>query len=134
MLHMGTTLMDKTLPCGRHLLILYLSLYSLPPSSGQGINQALEDIYSLSLLLTASGNNNMLGAFAYWQDMRQKRVDAVFDWATNNTNVQRLSEAERAKLNANNNKPQDGSGPDDMSWLYRPKLEDDVKAWIAEHL
>jgi hypothetical protein len=93
----------------------------------------LEDIYSLSLLLTASNNKNLHHALAYWQDMRQKRVDAVFDWATNNTNVQRLSEAERAKLNANN-KPQGGSGTDDMSWLYRPKLEDEVTTWIAEHL
>ena len=79
--------------------------HALPPSSGQGVNQALEDMYSLTLLLTSMGshgsvangdsadelntsNARLLDSLSSWQAMRQKRIDAIFEWATNSTNVQ----------------------------------------------
>jgi len=131
--------------------------HAVPPSSGQGVNQALEDAYLLTMLLVAtigkstnSGGEvapdvdgddarttdqtqaRLLKALQYWQEVRQKRIDAVFDWATNATNVQRLPEAERKKLLAEkkgeNEKCGDG---DDMRWLYHPKLEEEAKAWLA---
>ncbi len=120
--------------------------HGLPPSSGQGINQCLEDVYSLTLLLKSVGSIGkrensaeqprveLLEALEYWQDMRQSRVDAVFDWATNSTNVQRMSEEERKKLLSDGKIKENGAAQgDDMSWLYRPSLENDVKAWIASH-
>jgi 2-polyprenyl-6-methoxyphenol hydroxylase-like FAD-dependent oxidoreductase len=111
------------------------------PSSGQGINQALEDVYSLTLLLAATAKSSttrssvhILEALEYWQRSRQHRVDAVFDWAVNSTNVQRLSEGERKQLVAEGklNQTPSGSG-DDMSWLYQSTLEDDIRTWIKNH-
>lgn len=129
--------------------------HAVPPSSGQGVNQALEDVYSLTMLLTAvagkstsamderfstdiqsssleSTNIGLTEALSFWQTMRQGRIDAVYDWATNATNVQRLPEAERKKLLAEG-KIKDGKAGegDDMSWLYLPNLEEEAKAWLA---
>jgi len=125
--------------------------HGLPPSSGQGINQCLEDIYSLTLLLEAASSGRaetggvthepgrsqsmQMKALAYWQSMRQRRVDAVFEWATNSTNVQRMSEEDRKNLiNQYSARERVTAQVDDMSWLYQPNLEDDIKTWIAEHL
>ena len=120
--------------------------HALPPSSGQGVNQALEDIYSLTLLLMSmkepgktNGHNQaqtpnarLLHILSHWQTMRQKRIDTVFDWASNSTNVRRMPEAERKKLIAEGKiKDDNSSQADDMSWLYRPTLEEDVKTWIS---
>jgi 2-polyprenyl-6-methoxyphenol hydroxylase-like FAD-dependent oxidoreductase len=111
------------------------SVHALPPSSGQGVNQALEDVYSLTLLLTTlrdkvtvSYREAHLGALAFWQQMRQDRIDAVFDWTLNGSNVSRLPEAERKKLIAEG-KVKEG-GADDMGWLYRPVLDERIHEWI----
>ncbi|KAK5115199.1 hypothetical protein LTR85_009957 [Meristemomyces frigidus] len=129
--------------------------HAVPPSSGQGVNQALEDVYSLTMLLVSvagkpcsaaeepsntdkrtispkdPGRTRLLEALSFWQDMRQKRIDAVYDWAMNATNVQRLPETERKKLIAEGkiNDGKAGEG-DNMRWLYRPNLEEEVKVWI----
>jgi len=113
--------------------------HALPPSSGQGVNQALEDVYSLTLLLTSlhkpSGQLNGVSedsdveittALEFWQSMRQKRLDAIFDWVNGYQNVERLPEAERKKIKVEG-KEQIG---DDMSWLYRSSLESDIKEWL----
>ncbi|EMC95178.1 hypothetical protein BAUCODRAFT_530137 [Baudoinia panamericana UAMH 10762] len=121
---------------------------ALPPSSGQGVNQALEDVYSLVTLLTSlcgSGANNsisdgnglataattetLLEGLAFWQDLRQKRIDAVFDWTMNASNLQRLPEAERQRLlDAGKHK---GPG-DDMSWLYGYEVDEEIRAWVQQ--
>lgn len=112
--------------------------HALPPSSGQGVNQALEDVYSLTLLLSsvaakpaldeAGTRLEMLDALSFWQRMRQDRIDAVFDWTLNGSNVSRLPEVERKRLIAEG-KVRENQG-DDMSWLYRPVLDEQIEAWI----
>lgn len=101
--------------------------HAIPPSSGQGVNQALEDVYGLTVVLKR--NIDLLVALGRWQAMRQKRIDAVFDWATNKTNVQRLPEAERQKLIANGKvkDPKASNDFDDMRWLYDLNLEQVVE-------
>lgn len=125
--------------------------HQIPPSSGQGVNQALEDVYTLTLLLTsiaggstkANGHtlsdtkttpqaDRILDALRFWQRMRQKRVDTVTEWATNSTNVQRLPEAERKKLVAEGKIKEGKAGEgDDMSWLYQPQIEEEIRTWSA---
>ncbi|EGP86316.1 uncharacterized protein MYCGRDRAFT_72725 [Zymoseptoria tritici IPO323] len=115
------------------------SVHALPPSSGQGVNQALEDVYSLTLLLAGSRDErgketadsqraDHLAALTFWQRMRQVRIDAVFDWTVNGSNVSRLPEAERQKIMAEG-KVKEAQG-DDMGWLYRPVLDDAIHNWL----
>jgi 2-polyprenyl-6-methoxyphenol hydroxylase-like FAD-dependent oxidoreductase len=117
---------DKWYSRTGRVLLVGDAAHAIPPSSGQGVNQALEDVYGLTLILARS--SDLLSALAKWQAIRQKRIDAVFDWATNGTNVQRLPEAERQKLIAENKSknPNASNDFDDMRWLYQLNLEDEV--------
>lgn len=113
-----------------HVIILGDAAHAVPPSSGQGVNQALEDVYSLMLLLKSG--KTLLEALRFWQDIRQKRIDAVYDWATYGSNVQRLPEAERNKLLQEGNVKYSAASQDvdDMRWLYRHRLDEAIDAWI----
>ncbi|KAK4497777.1 hypothetical protein PRZ48_010430 [Zasmidium cellare] len=93
--------------------------HALPPSSAQGVNQALEDAWSLGLLLDTFSHQetSLPTALSRWQEWRQKKVDAIFEWTNNTTNVGRLPEAERRKLIAEG-KVKDTHG-NDMGWLFR---------------
>lgn len=117
--------------------------HAMPPSSGQGINQALEDVYSLTQLLSAVcdvaqtadsmhgvDQSKLLAALAFWQKIRQERIDAVFDFATNVVNVERMSEAERQKALAQGK----GVNSGDMRWLFLPQFEQQINDWVAENL
>ena len=112
------------------VIIIGDAAHAVPPSSGQGVNQALEDVYSLMLLLKSG--KDLLESLNLWQNIRQERIDAVYDWATNGNNVQRMPEAERTKLLADRKlssatTPQD---VDDMRWLYRHNLDQTIERWI----
>lgn len=111
-----------------NVLIVGDAAHAIPPSSGQGVNQALEDVYSLVLLLQKS--RDRLSALSLWQGMRQLRIDAVFGWATNSTNVQRLPEAERERLikEGKVKDPKTVENFDDMGWLYGHDLKQEVEA------
>jgi len=105
------------------VIIMGDAAHALPPSSAQGVNQALEDAYTFTLLLSSFGaldtieTSKWLAGLASWQDRRQQRIDAIFDWATNVTNVARLPADERVRLAAEG-KLKGRDGQDDMSWLY----------------
>ena len=119
-------------------------------SQGQGVNQALEDGLSLTLLLTSltsfasesetdsdtathetTPQDRLLEVLSFWQQMRQRRIDAIFEWVTNSQNVERLPEGDRKKLMAEGKiKAETLSGRDDMSWLYQPTLENEIQSWL----
>lgn len=109
------------------VLLVGDAVHALPPSSGQGVNQALEDVYTLTLLLKRS--TDLLSALTRWQSIRQTRIDAVFDWAVNGTNVQRLPEAERQRVlaEAKLRNPNVSEDRDDMRWLYSLNLDSEVE-------
>ncbi|KXT00590.1 hypothetical protein AC578_3157 [Pseudocercospora eumusae] len=126
------------------VILLGDGAHALPPSSGQGVNQALEDVYSLTLLLVSSATTNLangvkedieahsrpsfLEALDFWQRMRQDRIDAVLEWTTNTNNVSRLPEAERKRLYGEG-KIREGQG-DDTRWLFMFDIDKEVKDWL----
>ncbi|KAK5046847.1 hypothetical protein LTR84_007201 [Exophiala bonariae] len=115
------------------VVIMGDAAHALPPSSGQGINQTLEDVYTFTELLKAPNCKSWKKRLDFWQRLRQERIDAVFDWATNATNVQRMPQAERDEL-VREGKAKDANateGFDDMRWLYRPDHDSKISDWLA---
>jgi len=64
-------------PTGR-VVIMGDAAHALPPSSGQGVNQTLEDVYALTRLLEKTGvllegGTELVNVLEYWQEIRQKK-------------------------------------------------------------
>lgn len=113
--------------------------HAIPPSSAQGVNQALEDIWALGRLL-AVRDRDRISALGFWQAVRQERVDAVYEWATGKTNVMRMGKEERDRLIREGtiedpDKEMGNSGGvgfDDMAWLYRCNTDERIDHWLNE--
>ncbi|KAF2173466.1 hypothetical protein M409DRAFT_48439 [Zasmidium cellare ATCC 36951] len=116
--------------------------HALPPSSAQGVNQALEDAWSLGLLLDTlrqqpqtKGTDEveaperlLLEVLGRWQKWRQGKIDEIFEWTENTTNVGRLAEGERRKL-VEEGRVRDSHG-DEMGWLFLPGIEKGVRGFF----
>lgn len=95
--------------------------HAMPASSGQGVNQALEDAFSLAMVLSSTRMNETLSvALRFWYSWRQGKIDKVLQMAKA-TNTKRMSEAERLKLLQNQADDRSGhsqasQGP--LSWLF----------------
>ena len=109
--------------------------HGIPPSGGQGVNQAFEDTYTLSLLLSKLSSKVRLGeALKFWQTFRQERVDKVIT-LTHQMNTLRLPAAERAKALETTSWEADRkiSGEDgQLRWLYEPVLDDTILTWVSK--
>lgn len=116
--------LDKWASEKRRVIILGDAAHAIPPSAGQGINQAFEDIYIFALLLGKADKVPMQDALSYWQDYRQARVDKVL-WLNDQIVLRRMSKEERDKMPA-------GSMEEiDLGWLYLADFKKDVDSWVA---
>ena len=92
----------------------------VPPAAGQGVNQAFEDVHSLSLLMSAvaSGKVPWRDSLDWWQQYRQQRVDRTLG-LTNEMNKRRLPgwTAEEGDTI-------------DSSWLFSVDIGKDVSDWV----
>ena len=121
-------------PVGR-VIILGDSAHAIPPTAGQGANQAFEDGYTLALLLSnLSPQTTLSDAISFWQGMRQERVDQVIE-LTSQLNNMRLPTAEKEALDKASVWHEDKSQAEggQMAWLFTPQLEDKVLSWIQSH-
>ncbi|KAI1868322.1 hypothetical protein JX265_007145 [Neoarthrinium moseri] len=111
----------------RRVVILGDAAHAIPPSAGQGINQAFEDVYMLSLLLsdTAKENNKdyLAASLKWWQESRQARVDQVLE-LNKQIDLRRLPQSQDSdgleKLNF------------EVGWLYDIDLDQVVGNWLKE--
>ena len=114
------------------VIIVGDAAHAIPPSSGQGVNQTLEDVHTLTRVLKEGPDR--VKALNFWQCLRQKRVDDIYDWSMNVTNVQRLPQADRDKL-VREGKAKDGNVTkdyDDMRWLYNSTADQQINDWLRE--
>jgi len=103
--------------------------HAMPASSGQGVNQALEDAFSLAKVLSGEWNGEVLpSVLSTWQSWRQDKIDRIHEMMRV-TNLMRSSEVERSKLMQAAGKEQ--STKTDMQWLYDLDL-DTLEAKLAE--
>ena len=103
------------------VIILGDAAHAIPPAAGQGVNQAFEDVHSLSLLLAAwvrTGDRDWKQVLDWWQQYRQARVEQVTD-LTNEMSKRRLP---------------GWSGPEgqsiDSAWLFNVRIEEDVARYL----
>ncbi|PMD64129.1 putative salicylate hydroxylase [Hyaloscypha bicolor E] len=108
----------------RRVIILGDGAHAIPPSAGQGINQAFEDIYIFALLLGQVGRVDMQDALKFWQEYRQQRIEKVMELNAQ-IEFRRMTEEEKAKMPAGSMKEIE------LSWLYKPNLKAEVDSWIA---
>ena len=119
---------------GKRVIILGDAAHAIPPTAGQGVNQAFEDVYSLSLLLSKlSPKVTLEAALKFWQNYREDRVDKVLALSHQTTQL-RLPAEERAKATENTGWEADRevSGEDgQLRWLFEPVLDNVVSTWVA---
>ena len=109
--------------------------HAIPPTAGQGANQAFEDVRALATLLSMLSPEVPLDkAAAQWQTYRQARVKKVLD-LTQQMNAKRLPESERAKLPPGaiwtDQSLTRGDGGE-LRWLYDLNLAQEAESWVQE--
>ena len=116
------------------VIIVGDAAHAIPPTAGQGVNQAFEDIYSLALLLAKLSDKVRLeSALKFWQSHREERVGKVLA-LTHQMNTLRLPLKERAKAIKDSGWDEDRlSGADgQLRWLYEPRHDNIILEWIAK--
>jgi 2-polyprenyl-6-methoxyphenol hydroxylase-like FAD-dependent oxidoreductase len=106
----------------RRVVLIGDAAHAIPPAAGQGVNQAFEDVHSLSLLMAAVAKGEVAwnDALDWWQQYRQARVDRTVE-LTERMNVRRL--------------PGWMGGEGDVidsSWLFSVQIEKDVAEWVEK--
>jgi 2-polyprenyl-6-methoxyphenol hydroxylase-like FAD-dependent oxidoreductase len=110
----------------RHVVILGDAAHAIPPSAGQGINQAFEDVYIFALLLARTKITKITDALKFWQSYRQARIEKVME-------LNHQIDLRRVPKNDSEGRPREGLKPLDLRWLFEPNFEDDVNDWISEN-
>ena len=108
----------------RRVIILGDAAHGIPPSAGQGINQAFEDVYIFAQLLSQADKVDMQEALSFWQDYRQQRIEKVIS-LNNQIQLRRMSKEEQDGM------PARSMEEIELSWLYKPNLKDEVDRWVA---
>jgi 2-polyprenyl-6-methoxyphenol hydroxylase-like FAD-dependent oxidoreductase len=119
----------------KRIIIVGDAAHAIPPTAGQGANQAFEDVRALATLLAKLSPQVPLDkAATQWQAYRQARVNKVLE-LTKQMTMKRLPEAERAKLPPaafwSDDALTRGDGGE-LRWLYDPDLAEEAETWVEE--
>ncbi|ERS96230.1 FAD dependent oxidoreductase [Sporothrix schenckii 1099-18] len=125
--------LERWASAARRVILLGDAAHAIPPSAGQGINQAFEDVYMLALLLgwqskqpkQASGDGQAQAALDFWQQYRQARVDKVLE-LNRQIDLRRMPATDKAFATGV------AREPFDLAWLYKPDFKKDVEDWVAQ--
>jgi 2-polyprenyl-6-methoxyphenol hydroxylase-like FAD-dependent oxidoreductase len=114
----------------KRVILLGDAAHAMPPTSGQGAAQALEDAYSLSMLLSRSDQGvNFEAAIEWWQNYRMDRTERVLE-LTQLLNEKRRPLANQRNLDGDWKGREEGNERRQQGWLYMPDVREDTLAWI----
>ncbi|KAJ5671253.1 hypothetical protein N7507_000380 [Penicillium longicatenatum] len=105
------------------VVILGDAAHAIPPTAGQGINQAFEDVFTYALVLARCSGGDLKSGLKRWQVGRQARVDRVLE-------LNRQIDARRLPKDAGSGVEDLDSQPFELEWLYSPSFEDMVEGWL----
>lgn len=107
----------------RRVIIMGDAAHALPPSAGQGINQAFEDVYMFALLLAEAekGKVKLEDALKTWLSYRQDRIDKVLE-LNKQIDLRRMPAQGGAEI---------AKQEFDLSWLYNPDFKAEVETWVV---
>ncbi|KUL89408.1 hypothetical protein ZTR_04299 [Talaromyces verruculosus] len=118
--------LDKWASDTRRVLIVGDAAHAIPPSAGQGINQAFEDVYVLALLLgKADEITSMKDALSFWQTYRQERVDRILE-LNKQIDLRRMP-SDDAAISSESGFVREEF---DLTWLYNPDFQKTVEDWV----
>ncbi|ODM18794.1 hypothetical protein SI65_05411 [Aspergillus cristatus] len=106
------------------VVILGDAAHAIPPSAGQGINQAFEDVYTYALIVAKCDKDFLEKALKIWQQGRQERVDKVL--ALNAQIDKRRMPKPAGQEDAEDDKPFE------LEWLYKPDFNEMVDGWLRK--
>ncbi|KAH7126013.1 hypothetical protein EDB81DRAFT_730343 [Dactylonectria macrodidyma] len=108
------------------VIIVGDAAHALPPTAGQGVNQAFEDVYILSGVLGKLRSDSQLGApdkvqkaLKNWQNGRQGRVDRILELNAQ-ISKRRMPTAEPVEIK-----------PIELAWLYGADFDSMVEEYAG---
>ncbi|KAI4728802.1 FAD/NAD(P)-binding domain-containing protein [Aureobasidium sp. EXF-10728] len=108
----------------RKVLLVGDSAHAVPPSSGQGISQAVEDVVMLAILLGRGKRDKK--DLAWWQGFRQDRLEQILilNARTDRRRLPKLSGAEEQE-------DVDVEQGFDLDWLYGIDVVAEVEKYVG---
>lgn len=108
----------------RSVVLVGDAAHAIPPTAGQGVNQAFEDVYTLSLVMGGSKREEWAALLKTWQDYRQGRVDRILE-LNDRINARRMPKKAGEEEDGSETKPFD------LEWLYSSNFGAVVRGWLA---
>ncbi|RAO73865.1 uncharacterized protein BHQ10_009877 [Talaromyces amestolkiae] len=120
--------LDTWVSAGGKVVIMGDAAHAIPPTAGQGVNQAFEDVYTFAGVVGALERRNTTDAskrsvsLKRWQAGRQARIDKVLEL---NAMI------DKRRLPNHNDSSEVQKGEFDMGWLYNVDFEQAIADWVA---
>ncbi|CAI4212665.1 unnamed protein product [Parascedosporium putredinis] len=116
--------LEKWASASLKVIIVGDAAHAIPPSAGQGINQAFEDVYMLALLVRQSKTaEESKAALSFWQTYRQERVDKILE-------LNKQIDLRRMPNPGNEAGGQTDKLPFELGWLYEPDFKGIVDEYV----
>jgi 2-polyprenyl-6-methoxyphenol hydroxylase-like FAD-dependent oxidoreductase len=107
------------------VVILGDAAHAIPPTAGQGINQAFEDVYTFAVILARCKPEELERGLKIWQAGRQERVDRILELNAQ-IDARRMPRIPGSGVSEIENKPFD------LEWLYSPDFDEMAQGWLEE--